>query len=68
MSHGGRAHEEETHSALGAHPGHARPAAGDRRLHAHYGGLQVEQTQVRFGPGGHGRPDRLMQIRTQAMT
>lgn len=46
VSHGGTAHSEEAHPALSTHPRHARPAAGDRRLHAHHWSLQVEQTQV----------------------
>lgn len=50
MSDGGRAREAEAHPAVGAHPGHARPAAGDRSLHAHYWSLQVDQAQVRGKP------------------
>lgn len=36
-----------THPALGPPPGHAHPAAGDRRLHHDQRGPQVEQAQVR---------------------
>ena len=42
--------EDEAHPAAGSHPGHARPAAGDRSLHAHYWSLQVDQAQVRREP------------------
>lgn len=44
VSDGGRTDEEEAHSALSPHPGYARPAAGDRSIHAHHGRLQVDQT------------------------
>ena len=47
VSDGGGAHKEEAHPAVSAHPGHARAAAGDRSLHPHYWGLQVDQAQVR---------------------
>lgn len=43
------AHDEEVHAAVSAHPGHARPAAGDRRLQTHHWSLQVDQAQVRGG-------------------
>lgn len=46
---GGKHGEEEAGAAVGAHPGHARPAAGDRSVHAHHRGLQVEQAEVRLG-------------------
>ena len=39
--------EVEANTAVGAHPSHAPPAAGDRRLHAHHWSLQVEQAEVR---------------------
>lgn len=42
----GRARQPEADAALGPHPGHARAAAGDRRLHAHQRRLQVDQAQV----------------------
>lgn len=49
VSDGGGAHKEEAHPAVSAHPGHACAAAGDRSLHPHYWGLQVDQAQVRGG-------------------
>lgn len=39
--------EEEAHAAVGAHPGHARPAAGDWSVHSRHWSLQVEQAEVR---------------------
>lgn len=44
----GRTHEQEADAAVSAHPGHARPAAGDRSLHTHQWSVQVDQTQVIF--------------------
>lgn len=49
----GRTYEGEADTAVSTHPGHARPAAGDRSLHAHHWSLQVDQAQVR------GNPDRM---------
>lgn len=39
--------EEEADAAIRAHPGHARAAAGDRRVHSRHRSLQVEQAEVR---------------------
>lgn len=50
MPDDGRTHEEEAHAAVSADPGHARAAAGDRRLHAHHRSVQVAQAQVGRDP------------------
>lgn len=47
MFDGRGSHEEEAHSTVGSHPGHAHPAAGDRSLQTHHRSLQVDQAQVR---------------------
>lgn len=42
--------EEEADAALGSHPGHARAATRDRRVHSRHRRLQVEQAEVGGSP------------------